>query len=138
MAEPRTKVTKVSPKAFLEKQPDEARRKDCAKIVQIMKKATGEPPRMWGTGMVGFGKYHYRYDSGREGDTFIVGFAPRKTDLTLYLPGAMQKSPGLLGKLGKHKTGKGCLYLERLDDVDLGVLERLIAASVKHVKSKKD
>ena len=137
MAELKTKVTRVSPKAFLDKQPDETRRKDCAKIVQIMKKATGEEPRMWGASMVGFGEYHYRYESGHEGDTFVVGFAPRKTDLTLYLPGAIQKSPDLLGKLGKHKTGKGCLYIKRLDDVDLGVLERLVAASVKHTKSKK-
>ena len=135
MAELKTKATKVSPKAFLDKQ-DESRRKDCAKLVQMMKKATGEEPRMWGPSMVGFGAYHYRYESGHEGDTFLVGFAPRKTDLTLYIPGAIQKNPELLGKLGKHKTGKGCLYLKRLEDVDLGVLERLIAVSVKHVKSK--
>jgi hypothetical protein len=137
MAELKTKVTEVSPKAFLDKQPDELRRKDCAKLVEIMKKATGEAPRMWGPSMVGFGEYHYRYESGHEGDTFVVGFAPRKTDFTLYVPGAIQKSPELLGKLGKHKTGKGCLYIKRLEDVDLGVLERLIVTSVKHTKSKK-
>lgn len=137
MADLKTKATRVSPKAFLDKQADEGRRKDCARLVQIMKKATGEEPRMWGASMVGFGQYHYRYESGHEGDTFVIGFAPRKTDLTLYLPGAIQKSPDLLGKLGKHKTGKGCLYIKRLDDVDLGVLERLVAVSVKHQRSKK-
>jgi hypothetical protein len=137
MAENKTKVTKVSPKAFLDKQSDEGRRADCAKIVQIMKKATGAEPRMWGPAMVGFGEHHYRYESGREGDTFVVGFAPRKTDLTIYLPGAIQKSPALLEKLGKHKTGGGCLYIKRLDDVDLGVLEKLVLASIKHTKSKK-
>jgi hypothetical protein len=138
MAENKTKVTKVSPKAFLYRQTDEGRRKDCAKIVQIMKKATGEEPRMWGPAMVGFGQHHYRYESGREGDIFVVGFAPRRTDLTLYLPGAIQGNPALLGKLGKHKTGKGCLYIKSLDDVDLGVLEKLVHASIKHTESKKD
>lgn len=137
MAENKTKRTKVSPKAFLDKQTDESRRKDCAKIVQMMKKVTGEEPRMWGPAMVGFGSHHYRYESGREGDIFVVGFAPRKTDLTLYLPGAIQGGQALLGKLGKHKTGKGCLYIKRLDDVDLGALEKLVQASVKHTKSKK-
>jgi len=127
----KTKVTKSSPEAFLDKLPDE-RRKDCTKLVQIMKKMSGQEPKMWGASMVGFGTHHYRYESGREGDIFVVGFSPRKTDLTLYLPGAIQTQTKLLEKLGKHRTGKGCLYVKRLADVDMSVLERLIQASLKH------
>lgn len=99
-----------------------------------MKKVTKAQPRMWGTGIVGFGDYHYKYESGREADWFVTGFAPRKQDLTLYVMGGFAPHTALLGRLGKHKTGRGCLYLKRLADIDVGVLEKLVAAGVKHAQ----
>jgi len=91
---------------------------------------------MWGPSMVGFGSYHYKYASGREGDWFLVGFSPRKRDLTVYIMPGFERYATLLGKLGKHKTGRSCLYLKRLADVDIGVLEQLISDSVAHMKQK--
>ena len=128
------KTTAASVNAFIKRVPGEARRKDCLTLLRLMKQATRTEPKMWGPTMVGFGRYHYVYASGHEGDCFLVGFAPRKQDLTLYITSGFGPHRALMAKLGRHKTGKGCLYIKRLEDVDLAVLKKLVAASVKHVK----
>jgi Domain of unknown function (DU1801) len=133
--EPKTRPTKESVEAFIAKIPEEERREDCLKLVRMMKKATGKAPRMWGT-MVGFGDYHYKYESGHEGDTFQVGFASRKPDLVLYLMCGGTKRDALLARLGKHRTGASCVYIRRLADVDEDVLEKLVAAAARDAKRK--
>ena len=139
MAEAKTKPTKVSVALFLEKIPDEQRRKDCKALVKLMTRVTGEKPAMWGSSIVGFGKYHYKYASGHEGDTCIAGFASRKTDLTLYnMGGGFAGHESLMNKLGKHKSGKGCLYIKKLADIDLDVLETLVSRSVDRVRKRVD
>ncbi len=134
-AELKTVKTMASVEGFLEGV-DEARRHDCRTLLRIMKKATGEAPRMWGSTIVGFGTYHYKYDSGREGDWFLTGFSPRKQDLTIYITSGFDRHEALLAKLGRHKTGKSCLYVKRLADIDLGVLETLLSASIRHPQGK--
>jgi len=134
MAENKTKVTKVSPASFI-KQVDERRRKDCQELVTLMSDVTGHPPKMWGTSIVGFGQAHYKYASGREGDTMLTGFSPRKQNLVLYLGPGIENTD-LMARLGKHKAGKGCLYLNKLDDVDRAVLRTLIAESVTIMKKQ--
>jgi hypothetical protein len=129
----RTRPHDASVQAFLESV-DSDRRPDCLDIVEMMRRATGEEPRMWGTAMVGFGEYHYKYESGREGDWPLSGFSPRKANLTIYVMAGVERFPTLLRKLGKHKIGKGCLYVKRLADVDTAVLEELVNASVKHLR----
>lgn len=136
MAKLKTQQTEASVKGFLSKVADESRRKDCMKLLQIMKRATKEKPKMWGPGMVGFGSYHYTYESGHSGDFFLTGFAPRKQDLTLYIMSGSDRHESLMAKLGKHKTRKSCLYIKQLADVDLAVLEALVSASVKQMKKK--
>lgn len=121
----------VDMEAFLAGIPDERRRAECREVAALMRRITGVEPRMWGRGMVGFGRYHYRYDSGREGEWFLTGFAPRKNDLTLYVLPGLERFTGLLERLGRHRTGKSCLYLRSLDDVDRGVLEELLRAGVE-------
>ena len=137
MAELKTKRTEASVDAYVDAIPDEVRRKDCRDVIDIMRKATKAEPKMWGPGIVGFGDHHYKYDSGRELDWFLTGFASRKTDLTLYIMPGFARYEELMGKLGKHKTGKSCLYLKRLSDVDVKVLAELVTASVKHMQAKK-
>ncbi|MGH9252859.1 MAG: DUF1801 domain-containing protein, partial [Acidimicrobiales bacterium] len=117
---------------------DEARREDCRALTGLMREITGEEPRLWGSSMVGFGTYHYRYASGREGDWFKVGFASRKSNLTLYLMSGMVGYDDLLAGLGPHKTGKSCIYVKRLEDLDLKVLTALIERSVAHVNQVED
>lgn len=134
MAELKTRVTTASVAAFLGAIEDDERRADCKKVAALMKKVTGAPPRMWGTSIVGFGTYHYRYASGQEADWPLAAFSPRKGDLTLYILPGFTGYGGLMKKLGKYKTGKVCLYLKRLADVDLKVLEQLIRGSVRHTK----
>jgi hypothetical protein len=134
MAELKTKPTRASVDAFLEGVADEEKRKDCRTLLRIMKKVVGEEPVMWGPSIVGFGSYHYKYASGHEGDACLAGFSPRKQDLTLYLMPGFAHRGKLLARLGKHKTGKACLYLKRLADVDLAILEELVSASVKEMK----
>jgi hypothetical protein len=102
--------------------------------LDIMRKATGAEPKMWGSSIVGFGAYHYRYANGREGDWFLTGFSPRKQNLTLYIMGGFEQHAELLKSLGKHKTGKGCLYINRLDDIDLPTLRKLVKRSVQHMR----
>jgi hypothetical protein len=136
MAEPKTKKTKASVAEFLNAIEDPQKRKDSKTIVKMMKEATGIKPAMWGAGMVGFGNYHYKYASGREGDWFLTGFAPRKQDLTLYIMDGFKSYKPLMKRLGKYKTGKACLYIKRLDDVDVVALRELITRSVKNKKSE--
>ncbi len=133
MAEIKTKLTGMSPTAFIGTV-DEARRADCRELIALMRAVTGQPPKMWGS-IVGFDTYRLKYANGREIDFMLTGFAPRKQDLVLYLgPGLEHKD--LLAKLGKHKTGKGCLYVKRLDDVDRAVLRSLIDASVREMRTR--
>ena len=136
MAENKTIPNDQDVEQFLNAIADERKRQDSFAILELMKQATGLEPRMWGSSIVGFGSYHYKYDSGREGDTIIAGFSPRKQNLTIYNMGSFQDDDELLKNLGKHTTGKGCLYIKRLDDIDLPTLKRLIEESVKHIKQK--
>jgi hypothetical protein len=130
MAENKTKVTDASVESYLAAIADEARRQDCEALTKLMTQATQQPPKMWGSSIVGFGSYHYKYASGREGDSCLTGFSSRKSDITLYLVANFPGQEELLAKLGKHKRGKGCLYLRQLSDVDPKVLEQLIVGSV--------
>lgn len=134
MAELKTKRTNASVTAFLKRVRDDTRRKDCLTVVRIMKQATRAQPRMWGSSIVGFGRYHYKYASGRQGDWFLTGFAPRKQDLTLYIMAGAGRYQTLLAKLGKYKTGRSCLYIKRLADVNLTVLRQLVSASVRRMQ----
>ena len=134
MAELKTKPTTQSVKDFIDAIEDEQLRKDCRNVSRIMKLVTKVNPKMWSPGIVGFGSYHYKYASGREADWFLAGFAPRKQNLTLYIMSGFQGYNALLKKLGKHKIGKSCLYIRRLDDVDMDVLTQLIKDSVAHVR----
>jgi hypothetical protein len=133
MAELKTKRNNQSVKAFLDSITDERKRQDAFAILDLMQQASKAEPQMWGSSIIGFGSYHYRYASGREGDWPISGFSPRKQNLTLYIMHGFDSFGGLLGKLGKYKTGKACLYINRLDDVHLPTLKELISQSVKHM-----
>lgn len=126
----KTTATTGSVDAFIDKRTEEVAA-DCRAIVTLMKKVTGEDPKMWGPSIVGFGTYHYKYESGREGDFLITGFSPRKSALTLYLSAGLAEEGERLKKLGKHKVGGGCLYIKKLADVDVKVLEQLIVKGVK-------
>ena len=133
----KTKVNDASVEGFLNSVTDEQKREDCYEILKMMEQVTKEKPRMWGASIVGFGSWHYKSASGREGDWFLTGFSPRKENLTLYIEGGFNLHGDLLKKLGKHKTsgGKGgCLYIKKLDDVDKNVLKELVAESVNTTK----
>ena len=134
MAELKTKERQASVEKFLNSVKDDKRREDSFKILKMIKQITKAEPKMWGTSMIGFGNYRYKYASGREGDWFYAGFSPRKQSLTLYVMADINKYKSLLGKLGNHKTGKGCLYINKLDDVDVKVLKQIITTSVKELK----
>ena len=136
MAEAKTKQNELSVDAYIEAIADDARREDCRALIKLMSAVTKCPPKMWGTGIVGFGTYHYKYASGHEGDACLTGFASRKGDISVYLSCESDEQVALLGKLGKHKMAKACLYVRRLSDVELPVLEQLIARSVKEVKRR--
>src|SRR5687768_4954374 len=133
MAELKTKPTQESVKEFLNKVPDEGRREDSFAVAKIMEEITGEKPKMWGPSIVGFGTYHYKYASGREGDWPITAFSPRKRDLTLYIMPGFEKHDELMKKLGKHSTGKSCLYIKRLSDIHVPTLKKLIKASIEQL-----
>jgi hypothetical protein len=127
-----TLPTGDDPKAFLAAVPDDARRGDAQTLCRLLADWTGEPPAMWGSSIVGFGSYHYRYESGREGTAALVGFSPRKANLVLYLVGGVaDRDPKLLERLGPHRAGKGCLYLTRLEDVDRDVLRELVERTLR-------
>jgi hypothetical protein len=134
MAENKTKQTKASVDKFINSIKEETEREDCYKIIKLMKSITKEEPKMWGPSIIGFGSYHYKYASGREGDMCITGFSPRKQNISLYLMGGFEKQKTQLKKLGKHKTGKGCLYIKTLNDVDVKILKEMIVQSVKEMK----
>ena len=127
MADNKTKPTKISVAAFIDSITDQGRRADAKTLVKLMQKAAGEKPAMWGASIIGFGSYHYIYDSGREGDMPVVGFSPRKAATVLY---GLGSSEALLPKLGKHTRGKGCVYIKKLADVDQKVLETMVAKAV--------
>jgi hypothetical protein len=137
MAEAKTKPTTVSLDEFLAKSVDPARHDDCRTVVTMMKKATGEEAVMWGASIVGFGRYKYKYESGREGEWMLVGFSPRKGDLALYIMPGFERYEALLAKLGEHKTGKSCLYVKSLAGIDLAVLKTLIEDSVRAMASQR-
>ena len=137
MTELKTKLNNASVDKFLNAIKDKQTSADCFQIVELMKKATQAEPKMWGTSIVGFGDYHYKYASGREGDWFVVGFSPRKQNITLYVMGGFNGYDELLAKLGKHSLGKGCLYVKQLEDVDIKVLNKLITTTVKNALKKK-
>ena len=131
MAEPKTKPTQASVKEFLNQIPDKERREDCFAVAKIMEEITGDKPKMWGPSIVGFGTYHYKYASGHEGNWPVAAFSPRKKDLTVYLMVGFEKRTELMQKLGKHSTGKSCLYIKRLSDIHVPTLKKLIKASLK-------
>lgn len=130
MAELKTKENDASVQAFLEKVGDKQKREDCKRIAAMMEEISGYPPKMWGPSIVGYGRYHYKYDSGHEGDFFRVGFSPRKQNITIYIMPGFEHFDDQLEKLGKYSTGKSCLYIKRLSDIDLDVLETLIKESL--------
>jgi hypothetical protein len=133
MAENKTKPTKLSVTAFINGIDDTQKRADVKKVAALMRKATGAKAKMWGANIVGYGQYHYQYASGREGDFMLVGFSPRKQALTIYIIAGFKHFASLMKKLGKYKTGKSCLYVKRLSDIDETVLDKLIQESVKYM-----
>ena len=133
MAELKTKPTDEGVAEFVAGV-EEKRQADCATLLALMEQATGAAPKLWGSSIVGFGDHHYVYESGREGDWFLIGFSPRKANLTLYVLNGFPGQEALLEKLGKHKVGKGCLYINKLGDIHLPTLKKLIAGSVKQAK----
>ncbi len=137
MSKPKTKPTERPVFDFLEHILDDSRRKDCLVIAELMRKATGSDPVMWGDSIVGFGRYRYQNAAGKGSEWPIIGFSPRKTDLTLYIMPGFERYQDVLKRLGKHKTGKSCLYLKKLADVDLGILKELIDLSVSCMASKR-
>ena len=135
MAELKTKPTKVSPAKFLAAVENDRRREDGKELMKMMKAVTGEPAKMWGPSIVGFGRYRYKYASGHEGEICLTGFSPRKANLVVYLGPGLDNAK-LMTKLGKHKRGKGCLYLNKLDDVDRKVLRKLVQQSVATLRKR--
>ena len=136
MTEVKTKPTEISADSFIATIEDDKVRADCYTIINLMENITGEKPKMWGPAIIGFGKYTYKYESGRSGEICITGFSPRKANITLYVLAGFPGQEELLQKLGKHKSGKGCLYIKKLDDVKVDVLESLIKESIKFLKEK--
>lgn len=136
MAELKTKVNDANVWEFLESVPDEKKRDDSLAVLALMREVTGEEPKMWGTSIVGFGSYHYQYESGREGEFMLVGFSPRKQNLTLYIMPGFERYDQLMAKLGKYKTGKSCLYVKKLEDVNQDVLRELVAQSVAFMRQQ--
>ena len=136
MAQNKTKPTQLKVSDFVAGIEDKVKRDDCRELMKLMAKITGNRAKMWGTAIVGYGKYHYKYESGREGDFFLTGFSPRKQALSIYIVSGFNISPKLMEKLGKYKTGKSCLYVKKLDDVDRLVLAQLIKESVAYIREK--
>jgi hypothetical protein len=136
MAEAKTRPTDQSVAAYLDAIDDEGRRKDCTELMTLMKRVTGCAPKMWGTSIVGFDQYHYRYDSGREGDCCILGFSSRKGPISVYIVAGYEGAEDMLAQLGKHKVGKACLYINKLADVKLPVLEKLLVRAVAATRKR--
>ena len=137
MAEPKTRPTEASVSAFLGTVADPARRAECRAVAKMLEEVTGEQPTMWGPSIVGFGRYRYRGANGKDAEWPVIGFSPRKMDLTLYLMPGVARFGALTAKLGRYKSGKSCLYVRRLADVDVKVLRQLCAASVKAMEPKR-
>ena len=138
MAELKTQRNDGNVESFLDRVEDGQKRKDSLELLGLMREVTGRVPEMWGESIVGFGTYHYRYESGREGDWFLTGFSPRKQALTVYIMPGLQRYGPLLEKLGRHKTGKSCLYIRRLADIDMAVLRELVTLSVEQLRRERD
>lgn len=136
MAELKTKMNDSDIIKFLNGVDDEERRKDCFKLLELFEQLTNEPPKMWGTSIVGYGSYHYKYDSGREGDWFLAGFSPRKQNLTIYITAGFTEYDAIMQNLGKFKTGSSCLYVKKLADIDLDKLKTLVKKSVAYMKKR--
>ena len=137
MAETKTKPTEVSVNEYIAQIEDAQKRADSAVLIDMMQRITGEKPKMWGPSIIGFGSYHYKYASGHEGDTCVAGFSPRKAELSIYLWSEAEPwREKLLAKLGKHRMGKSCLYVKRLEQIDLKVLEELVKQSLKVVRER--
>jgi hypothetical protein len=136
MAKNKTVATAASVDEFIAAVEDPRKQRDCRDMIALMRKATGHEPQMWGSGLVGFGTYHYRYASGREGEFFLTGFSPRKSAFTIYVMPGFDRYAKLMQSLGPHKTGKSCLYVKCLDVIDRGVLEEIILDSVTHMREK--
>ena len=136
MATNKTQPTQVKVSEFIAGIEDRGKRADCKELMKLMREATGKRATMWGAAIVGFGKYHYKYASGREGDFFLTGFAARKQALTIYIVNGFEPHAALMEKLGKFKTGKSCLYIKSLDDIDRAVLADLVKASVAYMREK--
>jgi hypothetical protein len=134
-AQNKTVETQESVVDFINSVTDEQKRKDCFEIIEIMRKESGFEAKMWGPGIVGFGSYHYKYESGREGDAPLVAFSPRKNEISLYLSSGFEKREELLKKFGKHKSAKACIYVKKLEDIDTEILKKMVSLSVKHIKS---
>lgn len=135
-AELKTKENEASVEDFINKIEDETKRNDAWKIAAMMEKASGKPPKMWGASIIGFDQYHYKYESGREGDMCRIGFSPRKQNLVVYIVDGFEKYDDLMSKLGKHSIGKSCLYFKKLSDIDENILKELIELSVKWFNDK--
>jgi hypothetical protein len=133
LADNKTRPTDASVREFLDGVENETRRADAKQLLEMMREVTGEEPRMWGPSIVGFGSYRYRYESGREGDWFPAGFSPRKSSLVVYIMSGFPRHAELMERLGKHRTGKSCLYINKLEDVDVNVLRELVRRSAEHV-----
>ncbi len=136
MAENKTQETDADVCAFVAGVSDEGQRADALAIIAMMQKLSGHPPKLWGPSIIGFGRYHYKYDSGREGDSLRIGMSPRKGKTVLYIMGGFPQHESILSRIGKHKTGKACLYIKRLSDLDIGVLGELISASLAAMQAK--
>ncbi len=136
MATNKTQPNDNDVNAFIASVDDDKKKADCFKLIEIMEGITHEPPKMWGSSIVGFGNYHYKYESGREGNFFIVGFSPRKQNLTMYIMPGFERYEELMARLGKYKTGKSCLYVKKLDDIDQDILKEIIADSVSYMNKK--
>jgi hypothetical protein len=136
MADNKTQATAADVGAFLDAVADPARRADAHALADLMTKVSAAPAKMWGPSIVGFGRYHYRYESGREGEMCRLGFSPRKAELVLYVLNDTPEQAAQLARLGKHRRGKGCLYIKRLADVDIGVLEALVRGQLAHMDAR--
>lgn len=136
MSELKTRPNKASVEKFLDTIENEKKRKDSYRILELMKDITGEKPTMWGHSIIGFGTYHYKYPSGTEGNWMLTGFSPRKQALTLYIMSGFKKYDDLLSRLGNYKTGKSCLYIKKLEDIDEKVLKKMIKSSVDDIKKR--
>jgi hypothetical protein len=135
-SENKTKPEKTSVTAYINAIEDQQVKDDCMSLVKILGKLTGEKAVMWGTAIVGFGSYHYRYESGREGDSCLTGFSPRKGNISIYTNSYLNEDDPLMKKLGKYKHGKSCLYVKKLSDIDISILEKIIAGGIKHLQAR--